>query len=219
MNTEDPNSPPAPPEQKPTGELDDQGSISPVGDSPAAPLAGTPARTHAALLFILICGTLLAADLWTKSAAFEFLDVSIFTTPSGFPAVTRSPIHVLFPGCALEAALNLGAFNGWFAWAPWLLIGVSALALPLCFFWATFRSSNYLFVIALALISSGAAGNLYDRWVIGGVRDFIRWSVKWGNTEYVWPNFNLADSHIVIGVAIVMVLEWRKPEISEATHP
>ena len=102
---------------------------------------------------------------------------------------------------------------------PWLLIGVSLLALPLCFFWATFRSSNYLFVIALALISSGAAGNLYDRWVIGGVRDFIRWSVKWGNTEYVWPNFNLADSHIVIGVAIVMVLEWRKPEISEATHP
>ncbi|NCF99340.1 MAG: hypothetical protein GWP39_07510, partial [Planctomycetia bacterium] len=93
MNTEDPNSPPTAPEQKPTGELDDQGSISPVGGNPVAPLTGTPDRTHAALLFILICGTLLAADLWTKSAAFEFLDVSIFTTPSGFPAVTRSPIH------------------------------------------------------------------------------------------------------------------------------
>jgi len=191
----------------------------PVGGEPKSPVRGTSAEppqddfqpAHAAGVFTLVTGFLLWADLMTKSAAFKFLEVSIFTAPSGFPAVTRSPIHEIFPGFGLEAALNLGAFNGWFAWAPWLLIGVSVLAVPVCFYIAVYRSDRWLSVIALALIASGAAGNLYDRAIIGGVRDFIRWSIQWGDKEYVWPNFNIADSAIVCGVALIIWMEWRRP--------
>ncbi|MAJ27966.1 hypothetical protein CBD41_01005 [bacterium TMED181] len=204
-----------PPKTEATGEPAGGEPISPVrGDSAQPPQSvfrnGQP-PARAAGLFTLVTGFLLWADLWTKLAAFQFLNVEVFTTPSGLPAVTRSPIHEIFPGFALEAALNLGAFNGWFSWAPWLLIGVSFLALPVCFYIASFRSNSPLMVTALGMIASGAAGNLYDRITIGGVRDFVRWSVQWGNHEYVWPNFNIADSAIVCGVGIILWLEWRRP--------
>jgi signal peptidase II len=63
-------------------------------------------------------------------------------------------------------------------------------------------------VVSLALIAAGAAGNLHDRWFHGGVRDFIRCSVNFGEKEWVWPNFNIADSAIVCGVAIILIREW-----------
>ena len=100
-----------------------------------------------------------------------------------------------------------------------MLIGVSLLALPVCFYIATFRSDGRLMVTALGLIASGAAGNLYDRALIGGVRDFIRWSIQWGEKEYVWPNFNIADSAIVCGVALILWMEWRRPAELPANPP
>lgn len=54
-------------------------------------------------------------------------------------------------------------------------------------------------VIALSSILGGAAGNYIDRIRFGYVIDFIDWYVgKWH-----WPTFNIADSFIVIGVAIL----------------
>lgn len=227
MKPENHASPSTPDDKNATGEPAGGEPISPVRADSKHPASGElsgeisngnhPAR--AAGLFIAIAGILLWADLWTKSAAFRFLDVRIFTTPEGVPAVTRSDIYEIFPGFALEAALNLGAFNGWFAWAPGMLIGVSLLALPVCFYIATFRSDSRLMVAALGLIASGAAGNLYDRALIGGVRDFIRWSIQWGEREYVWPNFNIADSAIVCGVALILWIEWRRPAELPANPP
>lgn len=223
MKPENHASPSTPDDKNATGEPAGGEPISPVRADPQHPASGElsnenhPAR--AAGLFIAIAGILLWADLWTKSAAFRFLDVRIFTTPDGMPAVTQSDIYEIFPGFALEAALNLGAFNGWFAWAPGMLIGVSLLALPVCFYIATFRSDGRLMVTALGLIASGAAGNLYDRALIGGVRDFIRWSIQWGEKEYVWPNFNIADSAIVCGVALILWMEWRRPAELPANPP
>ena len=211
MSTEEENHHPPEASAKMTGES--------AGGEPKSPVRGTSVEphqekiqpAHAASCFALVSGFLLWADLWTKSVAFQFLEVSIFTTPSGLPAVTRSPIHEIWPGFGLEAALNLGAFNGGFAWAPWLLIGISILAVPFCFYLAAFRSGRWISIVAFAMIASGAAGNLYDRITIGGVRDFIRWSVHWGDKEYVWPNFNIADSAIVCGVIFIAWLEWNRP--------
>ena len=223
MKPEDPDSPIADEDKKATGEPAGGEPISPVRGAaehpPQSEIRDADRPTHAAGLFLVITGLLLWADLWTKSAAFRFLDVRIFTTPDGLPAVTRSTIYEIFPGFGLEATLNLGAFNGWFAWAPGMLITVSVLALPVCFFIATRRSDGRPMVIALAMIASGAAGNLYDRAIIGGVRDFIRWSIQWGDREYVWPNFNIADSAIVCGVGIILWLEWRRPNEPASLPP
>lgn len=53
---------------------------------------------------------------------------------------------------------------------------------------------------ALALIMGGALGNLYDRIIHGYVVDFI--SVYYG--DWYFPAFNLADSAITVGAAILI---------------
>lgn len=60
--------------------------------------------------------------------------------------------------------------------------------------------------LALGLILSGALGNLIDRLRLGEVIDFI--DVHWYN--YHWPAFNIADSAICIGVAIMLLCGWRE---------
>jgi signal peptidase II len=55
--------------------------------------------------------------------------------------------------------------------------------------------------VALALVLGGAFGNLIDRVRLGYVLDFIH--VYW--REYVWPDFNLADSAITVGVSLLIL--------------
>ena len=59
-------------------------------------------------------------------------------------------------------------------------------------------------VLALALVLGGAVGNLIDRLVHGEVIDFLDFHIV---THY-WPTFNLADSFIVLGVMILMMMTW-----------
>jgi len=56
-------------------------------------------------------------------------------------------------------------------------------------------------VLSLTLILSGTAGNLIDRLLYGYVRDFI--DVFWG--RYHWPAFNVADSCLTVGVALLLI--------------
>jgi signal peptidase II len=55
---------------------------------------------------------------------------------------------------------------------------------------------------ALGLVLSGALGNLTDRVLRGEVIDFLHFRL-WG--DFAWPDFNLADSFIVVGVATLML--------------
>jgi signal peptidase II len=56
--------------------------------------------------------------------------------------------------------------------------------------------------LALGLCLGGVVGNLVDRVLRGGVVDFLRFYLWRG---YQWPDFNLADSAIVVGVTIWML--------------
>lgn len=60
--------------------------------------------------------------------------------------------------------------------------------------------------LALALVIGGALGNVIDRLRLGHVVDFIL--LYWG--EWHWPAFNLADSCIVVGAAILVLAGLRK---------
>jgi len=55
--------------------------------------------------------------------------------------------------------------------------------------------------VALALVLAGAAGNLIDRMIRGRVIDFVRAHYY----AYNWPIFNVADSAISIGVALIFL--------------
>ena len=66
-----------------------------------------------------------------------------------------------------------------------------------------------LFALSLGLLWGGTLGNLYDRAVLGGVRDWIKWFVVIDGKPHVWPNFNIADSGICVGVALLIIREIR----------
>jgi signal peptidase II len=63
--------------------------------------------------------------------------------------------------------------------------------------------------VALALILGGAVGNLYDRIHLKYVIDFLEVHI----VHYHWPDFNVADSAIVIG-ACLLLLEMLRPQSS-----
>lgn len=64
------------------------------------------------------------------------------------------------------------------------------------------RAQQVFYVISFALIASGAVGNLIDRVRFGAVIDFLDFYIG----SYHWPAFNVADSSICVGVAILFVL-------------
>ena len=55
--------------------------------------------------------------------------------------------------------------------------------------------------LALALILGGAVGNLYDRILFGRVTDFLHFYIG----PHSWPDFNVADSAIVCGAALLLL--------------
>jgi signal peptidase II len=59
--------------------------------------------------------------------------------------------------------------------------------------------------LPLSLIFAGAMGNLIDRIRLGEVIDFI--DAHW--YQHHWPSFNVADSSISVGVAILLWSLWR----------
>lgn len=69
--------------------------------------------------------------------------------------------------------------------------------------------------LALALVLGGAVGNLIDRVRLGYVVDFIH--VYW--RQYQWPDFNVADSAITIGVSLLVIDILRSPTSAPASEP
>ncbi|HEX4019953.1 MAG TPA: signal peptidase II [Acidobacteriaceae bacterium] len=90
----------------------------------------------------------------------------------------------------------------------WILIGFSVFAILVVFglFWSVGRRLS-MTGIALAMILGGAIGNLYDRLAYRFVIDFLAFS-HWG---YHYPDFNIADSCIVIGACLLLIESLRGP--------
>jgi len=66
--------------------------------------------------------------------------------------------------------------------------------------------------MALALVLGGAVGNLFDRLRLGYVVDFVH--VYW--RQHQWPDFNVADSAITVGVTLLVLDILRSPGSSPA---
>lgn len=101
---------------------------------------------------------------------------------------------------------NTGAAFGFFRDAPPALrltffVGVAIVAIAIIVqFLRNLAPGDRLSASALGLILGGAVGNLYDRVRIGEVIDFLHVDL-WGGVS--WPDFNVADSCIVVGVSLL----------------
>lgn len=89
-----------------------------------------------------------------------------------------------------------------------IAFSVVAVVVVLVLIWKMGRSLS-LISIALALILGGAVGNLYDRLRFAYVVDFLEVHI----VHYHWPDFNVADSAIVVG-ACLLLLEMLRPQRS-----
>lgn len=92
-------------------------------------------------------------------------------------------------------------------WQRWAFTAVAFGVVAMLIYWmrrlpALEKWNN----IAYALIIGGAIGNVFDRLVHGFVVDYL--DLYWGNHH--WPAFNLADSAICIGAAMIILDSFRK---------
>jgi lipoprotein signal peptidase len=114
-------------------------------------------------------------------------------------------IHYEMHDGRLVPHVNRGAVNGWLnSWefGNEFFAAVSLLAACAIVYWI-FRPAvrgDRVLCVALGLILGGTLGNLYDRVVFHGVRDFLHWYL-W----FLWPDFNVADSCLVCGAGLLLV--------------
>ncbi len=91
-------------------------------------------------------------------------------------------------------------------WQRWFFTAIGIVAALFIGFMLARHSSQRLFCTALALIAGGALGNVVDRVLYGHVVDFIQ--VHW--KSHYFPSFNVADSAITIGAALLILDELRR---------
>ena len=139
------------------------------------------------ILFITVTAVLVM-DQISKYLIRIHLDLYQSWPPQGFIKLTHG--------------VNSGTAFGLFQGHTFVLIVVSCLAIGfLYYFYKTYTSNIKLLRFGIGLQLGGAFGNLADRLRFGHVIDFI--------DVGPWPIFNLADSSIMIGIAILLASIFR----------
>ena len=157
------------------------------------------------IYYIGLAAAIIILDIWTKALVLARIDLheTIPVIPNFFQLV-----HVRNTG----AAFGIGA-NASSSIVP-LLLNAGAIAVFCVVVVYALRSAvtDRLLQTGLHLILGGAIGNLLDRFRFGYVVDFL--DVYVGNKH--WPAFNVADSAICIGIALLFLDMRKKPETENA---
>ncbi len=171
-------------------------------------------------LFIAIAVGGLIADLWSKSYIFERLGFVLVNDGRNAP-----PIWLVHEILGFETSLNEGALFGLGQGFVTLFAVLSILAAFGVLYWLVFAGGlrDLVLTVALACVTAGIFGNLYDRlgmpnmtWAddygthqsgdpVYAVRDWIHFKIEIDAFHFDWPTFNIADSFLVIGVALLLL--------------
>jgi signal peptidase II len=143
-------------------------------------------------LFLSVIAVFLLIDHATKIAAKIWLEPG-------------QKMISLIPGVfRLRYAENRGAAFSLFYGHTEILALVSVLAVAgLTWWWTRVPANERIGRFGIALVISGAIGNLIDRVARGYVVDFLDFYL------INWPVFNIADSIICIGVGIMLLRTWQ----------
>ncbi len=132
---------------------------------------------------VMIAMTVFSMDQLTKWLIRENLLIGESWPSEGFFRLTHST--------------NTGTAFGLFQQHTAILTVASIAAIGIIiYFYRAHSQSNPLSILTVGLLLGGAFGNLLDRLAAGRVTDFI--------DVGPWPNFNIADSAIVVGIFILI---------------
>ena len=168
----------------------------------------TMIKRTGSLSWLWLTAVVIALDLGTKYIADTTLNY-------GDP-------HSILPVLDMTLLYNTGAAFSFLAqaagWQRWLFVLIAiAVSIMLTVWLKRTDKAQWWLGMGLALILGGAIGNLYDRIVQGYVVDFI--SVHYN--AYYFPAFNLADTAITIGAALLIIdmifLEKQREPASDQT--
>jgi len=117
----------------------------------------------------------------------------------------------LVPSFNLTLMYNEGAAFSFLAgaggWQRWFFAGLGTLITIALGVWLhRLKATERVTAIGIGLVIGGAVGNLIDRILTGRVVDFI--DVYYAGWH--WPAFNLADSAISVGVALLLIATLRE---------
>lgn len=145
---------------------------------------------------------LLVADQWSKwwiEQQYPFFNMVVV---DGFFNLVR----------AHNYGVAFSMFADWDnAWRTNALLGVTSLiAVVVGVWWWKEQAKKSFDSWLLMLILVGAAGNIYDRFTLGYVVDFVDWYVVWDGQAYHWPAFNVADACISVAVVVLLIRSFKK---------
>ncbi len=180
-------------------------------------------------LLAVIFVVMVVGDQWSKFLAVDRLTwafprvgatgtaakVEAFYEMKHLEAMARPPHVVWDPMWRMTYAENPGAAWGMLRDLPpgfrhgfFVVMTFGALGFILWYF-RKLREDQRWMQVALAFVFSGAVGNLIDRLARSYVIDFVQWH-WWKRPDLYWPIFNLADSLIVVGVAMILLAPGEK---------
>lgn len=144
------------------------------------------------LKWLWLSALVVALDLATKAMASHYL-------------VLYQPVPV-FPGFNWTLAHNFGAAFSFLdnesGWQRWFFSAIALIvSIGITLWIKRLAPTQTMLAVSLALVLGGALGNLWDRVTLGYVVDFI--DVYYQQSH--WPAFNLADSAISVGAALLIL--------------
>ncbi|MES2502727.1 MAG: signal peptidase II [Pseudomonadota bacterium] len=147
--------------------------------------------------WLSISAVVVALDLYTKHLIQRAFEYGEHLTITSFFDLVRYHNE----GAAFSFLADAGG------WQKWFFSGISVVAVLVITYLLKKHQHQKLFCLGLALVLGGAIGNLYDRLTLGYVVDFLSFHVN----NWFWPAFNVADSAICVGVALLLIDSFKKP--------
>ncbi|NOQ93233.1 MAG: lipoprotein signal peptidase [Methylophaga sp.] len=143
------------------------------------------------LKYLWLSGLVIVLDQISKWVMVSWL--SLYETVAVIPYFNLTMAHNT--GAAFSFLAGAGG------WQRWFFVCLTAVISIGLFIWLRKLAKTKLEAVSISLILGGAIGNVIDRLYFGYVIDFL--DVYYGT--YHWPAFNIADSAICIGAALLII--------------
>jgi len=153
--------------------------------------------------------------LWLSAVVIVLDQVTKYMVTDSLHLYQSIPI---LPSLNLVLAHNTGAAFSFLSdaggWQRWFFVVLAIAVSVVIFIWIMRLKQHELrLAVALSLVLGGAIGNVWDRIAHGYVVDFI--DVYYGGWH--WPAFNVADSAICVGAALLIIDALFNKEVQPQT--